>query len=232
MSHVMRHPRRRAALLRSTATTAPAPGPTGGAGGGATIVGATAAAVRTAGPTDGRPPELLPLADGLSLHRRTVVHAPALNAAVRADLRHLRPWMEWAAEAPSLAYSTASARAGVAAWDAGTHFMYVAVPDGQPDRVIGGFGLHGRIGPGALELGYWVGSAHTGRGIATAAAGALTAAALALPGIVRVEIHCDAANYASAAVPRKLGYRLDRVAEAPVKAPGETGRQLVWIREH
>ncbi|WP_316520496.1 GNAT family N-acetyltransferase [Kitasatospora brasiliensis] len=181
--------------------------------------------------TPGRPPERLRLPGGLWLRRCRSSHAAALNQAVRADLDHLRPWMAWAAEAPSRAQTAELTRAGAAAWEAGTDFMYVAGLDEEPGRVIGAFGLHGRIGPGALELGYWVAAGHIGRGIATAAAGALTEAALALPGITRVEIRCDLANVASAAVPRKLGYRLDRVAEAAVRAPAETGRQLVWVME-
>ena len=92
-------------------------------------------------------------------------------------------------------------------------------------------GLHGRIGPGALEIGYWVGEGHTGRGLATAGARALAEAALALPGVGRVEIHCDEANTASAAVPRKLGFRLDRIEEALITAPSETGRKLIWVME-
>ncbi|MEU4583237.1 GNAT family N-acetyltransferase [Kitasatospora aureofaciens] len=181
--------------------------------------------------TTGRPPELLRLPGGLRLHRRRSAHAPALNRAVRANLEHLRPWMEWAAEAPTRARTAELTRAGTAAWEAGTDFMYLADLDDAPGRVVGAFGLHGRIGPGALEIGYWVAARHVGRGIATAAAGALTEAALALPGIARVEIRCDQANGASAAVPRKLGYRLDRVTEAAARAPGETGRQLVWVKE-
>jgi RimJ/RimL family protein N-acetyltransferase len=93
------------------------------------------------------------------------------------------------------------------------------------------FGLHGRIGPGALEIGYWVARDHTGRSLATNGAAALTGAALALPGIERVEIHCDQANLASAAVPRKLGFRLDRVKAEPATTPAETGKKLVWIKE-
>ncbi|MFF1904991.1 GNAT family N-acetyltransferase [Kitasatospora sp. NPDC058218] len=179
----------------------------------------------------GRPPELLRLAGGISLHRRSAAYASALNAAVRSDLDHLRPWLEWAAEAPTLAQTAELTEAGAAAWDAGTDFIYLVGLDAEPGSVIGSFGLHGRIGPGALEIGYWVGSKHGGRGIATTAAGALTAAALALPGVGRVEIRCDQANAASAAVPRKLGFRLDRIADAVVRAPGETGRQLVWVKE-
>ncbi|MFJ9611470.1 GNAT family N-acetyltransferase [Kitasatospora sp. NPDC101176] len=181
--------------------------------------------------TTGRPPEVLRLPGGISLLRRRTTHALALNKAVRANLDHLRPWMEWAAEAPSRAQSAELTRAGALAWEAGTDFMYLVGLDAEPGGVIGAFGLHGRIGPGALEIGYWVAARHAGRGIATTATAALTEAALALPGIARVEIHCDEANGASAAVPRKLGYRLDRVAAAAVRAPAETGRQLIWVME-
>lgn len=181
--------------------------------------------------TAGRPPELLRLPGGLRLCRRRPGHAPALNRALVANLDHLRPWMPWASEAPTMARTVELTRAGTAAWEAGTDFLYLAALAGEPGRVIGAAGLHGRIGPGAMEIGYWVCERHVGRGIATAAAGALTEAALALPGIARVEIRCDEANAASAAVPRKLGYRLDRVSETAVQTPGQTGRQLVWVLE-
>ena len=58
---------------------------------------------------------------------------------------------------------------------------------------------------------------------------ALTAAALALPGVERVEIHCDEANRRSAAVPRRLGYRLDRIEADHVSAPGDLGRSMIWV---
>ncbi|MEV6209927.1 GNAT family N-acetyltransferase [Kitasatospora sp. NPDC051914] len=182
--------------------------------------------------SDARPPELLPLPLGASLRRRRVADAAALNEAVRTNLDHLRPWMPWAKAAPSMEHSIEMSRAGEEVWDAGTDFMYVLAPDAEPGEVIGAFGLHGRIGPGALEIGYWVSERHVGRGLATAGARALTEAALALPGVGRVEIHCDEANTASAAVPRKLGYRLDRIDEALITAPSETGRKLIWVMEH
>ncbi|MCP2312478.1 MULTISPECIES: GNAT family N-acetyltransferase [Kitasatospora] len=181
--------------------------------------------------TTGRPPELLPLFDGLRLRRRRVGDAAGLNAAVTANLAHLRPWMPWARTAPAMAYSVEMAAAGERIWDEGTDFMYVVGLESDPAVVLGAFGLHGRIGPGALEIGYWVDAAHTGRSIATRAAAELTRAALALPGITRVEIHCDEANLASAAIPRKLGYRLDRIQDAEITAPSETGRKLIWVTE-
>lgn len=71
----------------------------------------------------------------------------------------------------------------------------------------------------------------TGRGIATDATAALTDAALALPGINRVEIYHDAANAASGRIPAKLGYA--RLGERPTRdlwcpAPAETGTDVVW----
>ena len=176
-----------------------------------------------------RPPELLELPGGAVLRRRRVADAAALNAAVCTDLEHLRPWMPWAKAAPTMEQTVEMSRAGEEVWDAGTDFMYVLGTDAEPGAVLGAFGLHGRIGPGALEIGYWVARSHVGRGLATAGARALTAAALALPGVLRVEIHCDEANTASAAVPPKLGYRLDRVERSLVTAPAETGRRQVWI---
>lgn len=180
--------------------------------------------------TTGRPPELIALPGGVSLRRRALADADALNAATVTNLHHLRPWMEWAASAPTVEHSRELAQAGVTAWDDGTDFMYLAGLNVQPGSVVGAFGLHGRIGPGALEIGYWVDAAHTGRGIATAAAASLTEAALALPGITRVEIRCDEGNLPSAAIPRRLGYRLDRTVDYTPTAPAETGRKLIWVR--
>ncbi|WP_441246780.1 GNAT family N-acetyltransferase [Kitasatospora sp. McL0602] len=179
-----------------------------------------------------RPPESISLPGGISLRRRAEGDAPALNASVVANLEHLRPWMPWAGSKPSLERTEAMVTAGIAIWDEGSDFMYLVWLDGAPDSVIGAFGLHSRVGAGALEIGYWVAADHTGKGIATECARALTEAALTLPGIERVEIHCDVANKASSAVPRKLGYRLDHIRDAPVTAPSESGRLEIWITEH
>lgn len=136
--------------------------------------------------------------------------------------------MPWAQD-----YDLAAARAFLATaergWEERTDQMYaLVVPDGT---VVGSCGLHARLGPGRLEVGYWVRSSHTGRGFASLAAAGLTAEALRLEDVGQVEIHCDRANQRSAMIPRRLGFRLVEVLPDDVLAPGEEGVELVWRME-
>jgi RimJ/RimL family protein N-acetyltransferase len=176
-----------------------------------------------------RPPELIEMGDRV-LVRMTPDHGPALVTAVNASLPHLRPWMPWAQE-PATSESIGTFL-GIAAtqWDGFQEFQYL-IRQNPGGPIIGSCGLHARIGVGALEIGYWVHADHIGRGVATAAAGGLTGAALRLRGVERVEIRCDAANARSAAIPPKLGYRLDRIETRPRTTPGETDAHMVWVRE-
>jgi RimJ/RimL family protein N-acetyltransferase len=96
------------------------------------------------------------------------------------------------------------------------------------DTVAGSCGLHRRVGPRGLEIGYWLVPRFTGRGIATLAAGMLTDAAFTLPVVEFVEIHHDRANKRSGAVPARLGYRLLAEIPLPPKAPGEIGIECQW----
>ncbi len=177
-----------------------------------------------------RPPEHLD-AGPVVLDRVRLADGLAIRAAVTASLDHLSPWMPWATPAamteeghrPFLEEAERT-------WDDGTSFAYALRRAGDPSAVVGTCGLHRRIGPGGIEIGYWVHVDHVGKGWATAAARALTEAAIALADVDRVEIHCDEANVRSAAVPLALGYRLDRVEEDGIQAPGEVGRSLVWVR--
>jgi RimJ/RimL family protein N-acetyltransferase len=178
---------------------------------------------------DQRPPEQLD-AGPFQLTRVTPDDAPALIGAVNASLSHLRPWMPWAQD-PATPESIGTFLQGAdGQWDGFQEFQFV-IRETRFGPIIGSCGLHTRLGVGALEIGYWVHVAHIGHGVATAAAGALTVAALRLRSVHRVEIHCDAANLRSAAVPAKLGYRLDRTEPRPPTTPGETRDQMVWVSE-
>ena len=174
----------------------------------------------------GRPPEELS-APPLVLRRWRLEDLEPLELEVERSRTHLSEWLEWASTADRASLAT-YLLATHGAFEARTDFGYALLNAGA---LLGGAGLHARRGPHALEIGYWVAAGHAGQGYATAAARALTAAAFALGDITRLEIRCDEANVRSAAVPRKLGYRLDRVEVDTPLAPGDTGRLQVWLLE-
>lgn len=169
---------------------------------------------------------------GLVLLRRVRAEdADDIARVVRASLDYLRPWMPWATdEAGSRAAQLARVAEADDLWEAGSDFIYSVLPAAE-SAVAGQVGLHRRVGDGGIEIGYWIDVNHAGRGLGTAAARALTPVALSLPGVTRVEIHCDEANLASAAIPRKLGYRLERIDTREPEAPGERGRRMIWLME-
>ena len=89
--------------------------------------------------------------------------AEALERAVNESADHLRPWMPWVGDEPA---GVEARRAWIAEVAAGDEQAFGVFEDG---RVVGGAGLHPRIGEGGLEIGYWVHAAHTRRGMATEA---------------------------------------------------------------
>jgi RimJ/RimL family protein N-acetyltransferase len=182
-----------------------------------------------AGPAE-LPPELI---DGgpVLLRRVRDEDAPAIAEAVASSMEHLRPWMPWATPESGTARAQ---RVRVAEadelWETGADFIYSILPAAD-GGLAGQIGLRRRVGDGGIEIGYWIAAGQVRRGLGTAAARAATGAALALPGITRVEIHCDIANTASAAIPRKLGYRLEAVCPHEPEAPGESGERMIWVRD-
>ncbi len=155
--------------------------------------------------------------------------AEALATAVWVSLEHLQPWMPWAdsrSAEPGFQRERLRALAGQAArreeWQYGLF-------DLDEKRVLGSFGLMTRQGPGTIEIGYWVHVDEVGRGLATRATAALTEVARRIEGIRQVIIRCDEANVRSGAIPRRLGYTLDRIETRTPEAPGESGRLEIWV---
>ena len=154
-----------------------------------------------------------------------------LMVAIGLSFTELQRWMPWADSMPSAAAELAVLASGSAAFDADREWQYLIHETSSGD-LVGGAGLHRRLGPTALEVGYWIRSDRTGLGYATAAAGALTNAAFAhVGGVDTVEIHTDAANLASAAIPPKLGFTLAREEPRSPQTRGGTGTFLIWELE-
>ena len=155
--------------------------------------------------------------------------AAPLTRAVIASLPELWPWMPWAREWPAEPSAVEERLMGfAAAFEEGRDWMY-GIFDPADGSVLGGTGLHPRVGPDAIEIGYWIRTDVTRRGYATEAAAALTRVAFELHEVDHVEIRCDEWNDASARVPERLGYRRVATIDSPLKTPeGATQRRHVW----
>ena len=163
--------------------------------------------------------------DRVVLLRQRVGTVDELDRVITESLDHLRPWMPWAAAHTRETALDHLTRAE-ADWETGAAYNYAITVDGQR---VGGCSLMRRIGPGGMEIGYWIHPARTGCGLVTMAAAALVAAAFELPGVTHVEVHHDEANKASGAVPQRLGFTVVSRQPDPSRsgAPAESGVTVV-----
>jgi RimJ/RimL family protein N-acetyltransferase len=132
--------------------------------------------------------------------------APMLKGAIDSSLDHLRPWMPWAANEPqTLEQKVELLRGFRGKFDLGQDFTYGIFDKGEAE-VVGGTGLHTRVGEAAFEIGYWIRASRAGEGLATEAAAALTRVAFDVCGVDRLEIRTEPTNERSRAIPLKLGF--------------------------
>jgi RimJ/RimL family protein N-acetyltransferase len=146
----------------------------------------------------------------------SVEDALTLETALRSSEAHLRAWTPWVLDGrvPGLSIEE-RLRRHAADFAAGIEWVY-GMFSPTSDEVLGACGLYPRVGPEAVEIGYWLAVTQTGRGLATRATALLTQLAFSDPKIDRVEIHCDAGNVASARVPQRLGYSAEPITSNPI----------------
>lgn len=130
--------------------------------------------------------------------------APAMHAAVRESLAELIPWMPWCHAEYSLQEARSWLRLQVQAFNERKWFEFAIVgPDGA---YLGQCGLNQFDELNRrCNLGYWVRSSATRRGVATRAVLLLRDWAFAHTDLVRIEIVIAAGNHASVRVAEKAG---------------------------
>jgi len=155
--------------------------------------------------------------------------ARTLRACLDDNDEHLRPWIPFMKDEPrSLEQTTEWLRGMRAGFDLRQNYRY-AVFDKAGETLLGENMLLGRVGPGAMEIGYWTDRHAIGKGIASESSCVLIRVAFEIEKVDRLEIHCDPRNGASAAIPRRLGFTHD--ATLPKRfnnLDGEPCDLMVW----
>jgi RimJ/RimL family protein N-acetyltransferase len=134
-----------------------------------------------------------------------------VNAAIRESAGELRPWLPFAENIPSLEESEASVRKARLKFMERSDLM-LHLRDKITDEFVGSSGLH-RIDWNArcFEIGYWVRTSRSGKGLVTEAVRGIEQFAILHLQANRLEIRCDARNVRSAKVAERLGYTLEGV---------------------
>jgi len=156
----------------------------------------------------------------LTLRRYSAQDAPALNEALMESREEMIPWMTWFRPDYGLKDSESWIAFQVRAFDLAEEFSF-SIRDAE-DRLLGGCGLNkidreNRV----ANLGYWVRSSCTCRGIASEAVRQLCVWAYDKTLLNRLEIVASVHNAASLRVAAKCGAHREAVLRAKILLHGE-----------
>ena len=134
-----------------------------------------------------------------------------LFEAVRESISELSVWMPWCHAHYTMEESAAFVRTREQEWGQGEHFSFV-IHEQDKGVFLGGAGLNFRNRVhNFANLGYWVRSGFTGRGVATAAVRLVAQFGFKEIGLQRVEIVTAVGNLASQRVAGKAGAQREGV---------------------
>ena len=154
--------------------------------------------------------------------------APLLAESVTESLGHLRPWMPWVYSEPeAIEVKIQRLKRFRGMFDLGQDFIY-GIFNPPNTKLLGGTGLHTRLGDSELEIGYWIHKDYINQGLVTESTAALVKVAFELLHIHRIEIHCDPGNFASAAIPRKLGFAHEGTLRAKTRFLDRWSDSMIW----
>jgi len=154
--------------------------------------------------------------------------ASLLAESVTESIEHLRPWMPWADSEPEpVEEKIQRLKRFRGLFDLGQDFVYgIFNPD--ETKLIGGTGLHTRLGDDELEIGYWIHKDYIHQGLVTESTAALVKVAFEILRVHRIEIHMDPENISSAAIPRKLGFTHEGTLRGKLRFLDAWRDTMIW----
>jgi RimJ/RimL family protein N-acetyltransferase len=154
--------------------------------------------------------------------------AQLLADSIAENVEHLKPWMPWAHNEPEpIEAKVERVKRFRGLFDIQEDYIY-GIFNAEETRLLGGTGLHTRLGDDQLEIGYWMHKDFVKQGLVTESTAALVKVAFEIISIHRLEIHCDPGNHASAAIPRKLGFAHEGTLRANTRFLDRWRDSMIW----
>lgn len=174
--------------------------------------------------------------DRLILQRFARRDATTLDEAIRESLADLNQWLPWARMDYSSSDTTSFIRESVQAWKEERAWDYSIRLIEDPRRHVGNisFWTVSKLGKIA-EIGYWVRSGETRRGICTEAVGMLLDEVFDSQGYHKIVLRIAVGNDASDRVAEKLGFTREGVLREELLIRGNWVDHSLWSlldREH
>ncbi|HEX9977930.1 MAG TPA: GNAT family protein [Acidimicrobiia bacterium] len=153
----------------------------------------------------------------------------AVLAAIDDSLSELEVWLPWAHPGYGRSEAMRFLRDSGAAWAEGRAFDFAVRPRDDPGHHLGNISVwptsqRERAG----EIGYWIRSDATGKGIATEAAARVTDIAFSELALHRVTLRIAVGNRASERIAEKLGYVHEGLLREEVLVRGTWLDHTLW----
>ena len=163
------------------------------------------------------------IGDGIQLREPRNDDAQGLFELVSRNYSHLRTFMEWIKPDYSVLDAQQWLDHDIGSRDA-MNFLICRGPE-----IIGtiGFSTFDRDAK-VTEMGYWIDEAEQGKGIVSRACTRLVELAFAELGMNRIQIRCASANTRSAAIPERLGFKLEGVQRQHIHRDGKLYDFLIY----
>jgi RimJ/RimL family protein N-acetyltransferase len=157
--------------------------------------------------------------------------ADVINGAVRESFDELRRWLPWADHVPAVGETRAHLEEQRRQFEAGSDCT-LSLWLRTTGEFVGSSGLHPRpVDPGRREIGYWIHTRHTGRGLATEAVVAIARTGFATLRLTAIEIRASERNVASQRVAERAGFRREALLDDGRLDPDDhPSRTALYIR--
>jgi ribosomal-protein-serine acetyltransferase len=155
--------------------------------------------------------------------------AGAIHEAVKASIQDLQLWLPWASRDYSKSVSQHFVRDSISAWNEGRAFDFAIRRREDPDRHLGNVSIWYTSKQNAVaEVGYWVRSDETRRGICTEAVAHLLGIGFEDLGMHRITLRIAVGNRASERIAEKLGFLQEGTLREDVKIGARWVDHTVW----